>query len=339
MSNEQIKMEKKSRNNIFVLFICVFVAVLMVIIAISIMGNGNSSKVMSEDYYTVTELFSSEVSFISDESNEVSKKEEESGEDISLFDSYHVKTSDMYKGDLVLVNNSHLYLFTEDSPLERVYSKKIPEYALSTGEEKLLERTIQNANYFIEDFYNVSGLTNLLMYNCFLTKEEQQNKYDSYVSSVSDAELKYAIKAGASDAHTGLSFKIMLYPSNGKIGEGEYAWITENAHKYGFILRYPNDKVDITNVKDENRFRYVGLPHSLYMFENNLCLEEYIQLVKTRDYSNPIIHYHEGEEYRIYYTKAETYAETTEVMVPKGYSYTYSGDNDGGFIITAYLEN
>ena len=151
MSNEQNKLEKMNRNNIFILFICALVAVLMVIIAISIMGNGNSSNDMSDDYYTVTELFSSEVSLESEENTDVSKTEE-SGVDLSLFESYHVKTSDMYKGDLVLVNNSHLYLFTDDSPLERVYTKKIPEYNLSTGEEKLLEKTIQNANYFIEDF-------------------------------------------------------------------------------------------------------------------------------------------------------------------------------------------
>ena len=58
--------------------------------------------------------------------------------------------------------------------------------------------------------------------------------------------------------------------------EGE--WLANNAHKFGFILRYPADKVHITGIRYEPwHFRYVGLPHSELMYKQNLALEEYLQ--------------------------------------------------------------
>jgi len=56
-------------------------------------------------------------------------------------------------------------------------------------------------------------------------------------------------------------------------------WITANAHRYGFILRYPADKVDKTGISYESwHFRYVGEAHAKYIYEHHLCLEEYIEL-------------------------------------------------------------
>jgi len=57
------------------------------------------------------------------------------------------------------------------------------------------------------------------------------------------------------------------------------AWVTANAHKYGFVLRYPSDKTDITGISYEAwHFRYVGVEHATYIFEHDLCIEEYVQL-------------------------------------------------------------
>jgi len=57
-------------------------------------------------------------------------------------------------------------------------------------------------------------------------------------------------------------------------------WLIDNAHKYGFIIRYPDDKVDITGINYEPwHLRYVGNYHAEYMHRYDLCLEEYIKLV------------------------------------------------------------
>lgn len=56
-------------------------------------------------------------------------------------------------------------------------------------------------------------------------------------------------------------------------------WITENAHLFGFVIRYPEDKVGITGINYEPwHLRYVGVEHASYMYNHGLCLEEYVAL-------------------------------------------------------------
>ena len=57
----------------------------------------------------------------------------------------------------------------------------------------------------------------------------------------------------------------------------EYYWLQENAWKFGFILRFPSDKTDVTSISFEPwHYRYVGRYHAKIMHDNGLCLEEYI---------------------------------------------------------------
>ena len=58
--------------------------------------------------------------------------------------------------------------------------------------------------------------------------------------------------------------------------EEVYAWLAENAHKYGFILRYPQGKVSITGISYEPwHYRYVGAEAAKEIYEQGICLEEY----------------------------------------------------------------
>lgn len=57
----------------------------------------------------------------------------------------------------------------------------------------------------------------------------------------------------------------------------EYEWLNNNAHKFGFIERYPKNKTNITNIVYEPwHYRYVSTEHSIIIKEKNICLEEYI---------------------------------------------------------------
>ena len=59
----------------------------------------------------------------------------------------------------------------------------------------------------------------------------------------------------------------------------EGQWLAENAHKFGFVLRYPADKEEITRIAYEPwHIRYVGVFHATYMYVNHVCLEEYVAL-------------------------------------------------------------
>lgn len=57
-----------------------------------------------------------------------------------------------------------------------------------------------------------------------------------------------------------------------------YYWMEENCHKYGFILRYPSEKEDITGIEYEPwHFRFVGKDVAAYIHQNNITLEEYLK--------------------------------------------------------------
>ena len=92
---------------------------------------------------------------------------------------------------------------------------------------------------------------------------------------------------GASEHHTGLAVDIVgknhqsLDESQADTKEAK--WLAEHAAEYGFILRYPKDKEDITMISFESwHYRYVGKEAAEYMKKKNLCLEEFIELVQIQ---------------------------------------------------------
>ncbi len=96
----------------------------------------------------------------------------------------------------------------------------------------------------------------------------------------------YSSRPGYSEHHTGLctdvSSPVMgfeLDASYGDTAEGE--WIAENAYKYGFVVRYPQGKDDLTGYTYEPwHLRYLGIPLATYLHETGLCYEEFIALEK-----------------------------------------------------------
>jgi len=59
-----------------------------------------------------------------------------------------------------------------------------------------------------------------------------------------------------------------------------FLWLSANAHKYGFILRYPEDKSEITSYDYESwHYRFVGRRAATEMYLSGLCLEEYLEFI------------------------------------------------------------
>ena len=87
---------------------------------------------------------------------------------------------------------------------------------------------------------------------------------------------KYVAKPGFSEHQTGLAFDIGSKNSNVFARSKEYPWILENAHKYGFIQRFPSKYERITGFRFESwHFRYVGKEAAKYIIENDMSYEEY----------------------------------------------------------------
>lgn len=87
---------------------------------------------------------------------------------------------------------------------------------------------------------------------------------------------KWVAKPGTSEHELGLAVDINAEGQTD--GNRLYQWLAEHSWKYGFILRYPAEKEEITGIDYEPwHFRYVGKQAAKEMYEQDLCLEEYVQ--------------------------------------------------------------
>lgn len=113
------------------------------------------------------------------------------------------------------------------------------------------------------------------------TYTRKVNFYVNKGMSAEEANQKASaqvLPAGCSEHNAGLSMDIVSASSD-FINTKEYKWLCENAHNYGFILRYPEDKTAITGMNFEPwHWRYVGTQAAKEMKEKNQCLEEYLGL-------------------------------------------------------------
>jgi len=135
-----------------------------------------------------------------------------------------------------------------------------------------------------EHFEKLAHDANLLGYkiiavSAYRDYDYQDKLYNNYVSTYG---LEYAdmcsAKPGYSEHQTGLAVDVMGSNNDyNKFAESkEFEWMKNNAHLYGFILRYPKGKESITGYKYEPwHYRYVGIDNAYKIYNNNLTLEEY----------------------------------------------------------------
>ena len=112
-----------------------------------------------------------------------------------------------------------------------------------------------------------------------LEQEIEDNISKGYSEEAAKAEAKmWVAEPGHSEHQTGLAVDINADWEKNSSDE-VYGWLASYAWKYGFIYRYPEDKIDITGVYCEPwHYRYVGKDAAAVIYEQNLSLEEYIDL-------------------------------------------------------------
>jgi D-alanyl-D-alanine carboxypeptidase len=191
-------------------------------------------------------------------------------------------------------------------------------------------------NGMMEGFAEETGLRDVNVVAGHRTYELQQRLYDDALDSKgTEYTAQYVALPGCSEHHTGLAVDFSIFYSNTGDsaefnGSDGYGWFFENAWAYGFIRRFEEEKSDITHVADEPwHFRYVGVPHAYYMKQNNLCLEEYIDLL--REYpcdGNHLVIGTKQQQYEVWFCPG------LQAHVPENGEYTISGNNVDGFIVT-----
>ncbi len=116
----------------------------------------------------------------------------------------------------------------------------------------------------------------------FRSYDRQSTLYNNYVSrdGVAAAD-RYSARAGHSEHQTGLAFDLnSLEESFGETKEGK--WLKAHCHEYGFIIRYPKEKEEITGYMYEPwHVRYLGEAVAKSVAESGLCLEEYLNVTSA----------------------------------------------------------
>ncbi len=118
---------------------------------------------------------------------------------------------------------------------------------------------------------------NIYLSSGYRSYSYQSQIYSNY-SSIYGAETAdtFSARPGHSEHQTGLAIDVNSIDDS-FAGTPEAEWLAKNAHHYGFIIRYPADKVDITGYKYEPwHLRYLGTETAAKVYNSGLCLEEYL---------------------------------------------------------------
>ena len=189
---------------------------------------------------------------------------------IDWFD--NTKETDISKKELMLVNR--LYGLSKDYEPDDIID--VPSQYAYTGVK--ISNSIMDNIVALIDAASDEGYTFVLA-DGYRSYSEQESIFERYKNAYGYSEAdRIAARAGHSEYQTGISFTIVpLYKEYDKPKESlEYKWLSDNAYRYGFIFRFPEDKTDITGFEASTwRLRYVGSEAANIIKSENICFEEY----------------------------------------------------------------
>lgn len=190
----------------------------------------------------------------------------------------------IYSEDLLLVNkqNSIDKNYVPSNLVSVTYTR--PDRAkgkmVATAEKALCA--------FLEEAYHY-GYTDVTVTSAYRDYNTQEWYFNYYIENemksgktreqATAAVLTYSARPGTSEHQTGLCVDMHnLASANQSFGNTKAGqWMAANAHRFGFILRFPKGKEDITGYSYEPwHFRFVGIEHASVIYNEGLCLEEYL---------------------------------------------------------------
>ncbi len=184
---------------------------------------------------------------------------DESKDTLMLVNKYYKLSKDFKPNNLVAITN---------------------KYAWGTNKSKSIREDVMDAylNMYNAAF-NEIGVT-LMINSAYRDYEHQEEVYNDYKENRGiDYADSVAARPGSSEHQTGLSLDIFEL-KNSKMATFKdteaYKWLKNNCYKYGFILRYPEGKENITGFNFEAwHYRYVGIETATYIYEKNITFDEY----------------------------------------------------------------
>lgn len=190
------------------------------------------------------------------------------------------------------LNNWKVILVNEENALEQGFSIELKKVA---GDQQVDARAAEELTAML-DAMTEAGMNPVISAG-YRTFQEQDKLFDETVaakvkSGMTYEEAFYAAKAlvdlpGSSEHQTGLAVDIVSADhekTDAKFAEtAEGKWLAEHCQEYGFIVRYPEGKEEITGKEYESwHFRYVGKEAASYIVENDITLEEFVYILNSK---------------------------------------------------------
>ncbi len=212
-------------------------------------------------------------------------------DDLSMYEMYMNPQGDMRDAFLVLVNSEN-----------RINDGSAPAdlatvtYGNMSGTVQLREYAMMSLEALFTELRS-AGYFGMMVDSGYRDYTYQSNLFESYVQKEMAASpsltraaaealvSRYSARPGYSEHQTGLAVDM---DNAGTLtvefaDTDEYRWLDQNAWKFGFILRYPEGKEDITGIQFEPwHYRFVGRYHAYKIHESGMCLEEYLKDLNSK---------------------------------------------------------
>ena len=182
---------------------------------------------------------------------------------------------------LVLINPTHSIEKELEIEFDEVQGYKFDSRIAGKVRELIAAAKEDGYSLAIVSGYRTMDRSRMLYANKIA--EYQNMGYDEATAKVEAA--KWVAPPGTSEHHSGLAMDIVsgdYYTKYSDLveafeNEPEAVWLRENCARFGFILRFPKDKTEITGINYEPwHFRFVGEEHARAIMDQGLCLEEYL---------------------------------------------------------------
>lgn len=286
-----VKRKLKKKVKITLLVICIFIILLIAILILVVPDKNETKEKIIEN---VVEKSSNKDSFTKKckklDYCDISKKER--------YENYQKKNTELSFEDVITHVNLNLdysfYTQTKETPaLNKEYIlvnkylylsnnyvpdnlESIPTSYARSGMKLVSsakDKFVKMAKAAKDDGYNVIAMSSYRSY------DYQVNLYNNYVKEEGvEAADTYSARAGFSEHQTGLCVDVYDgdLPYTSFEQSPSFNWMKENAYKYGFILRFPKGKENITGYQYESwHYRYVGIDIATYIHKHNITFDEY----------------------------------------------------------------
>lgn len=186
------------------------------------------------------------------------------------------------------MENKYLILVNKEHPMknESEYEKVLCDSIYAN--DRTLEKKTYEQFLKLQDFIKENGYI-IAIESGYRSSDYQQKVWDECLNAHGlEHTKKFVAVPGYSEHQTGLAVDFLLY-ENGKFYEDQkmgnhlvLKLVADNAYKFGFIIRYPKGKENITGYGYEPwHLRYIDdVNIAKYIYDNNLCLEEYLENLK-----------------------------------------------------------